>query len=113
MSGNGCLIATLASIWHPDRNNLRSGITIHELDVEGFLRPNGFAPPANIPYSKEENGIVERANKKVNRHIRNILMNMENIPNWNHIMCMTEKLLNPSVKSLLRSRRTNSHRQGS
>ena len=26
-----------------------------------------------IPYSKEENGIVERANKEVNRHIRNIL----------------------------------------
>ena len=30
-----------------------------------------------IPYSKEENTIVERANKKVNRHIRNILTNKD------------------------------------
>ena len=28
---------------------------------------------ASITYSKEENDIVERANKEVNRHIRNIL----------------------------------------
>ena len=29
-----------------------------------------------LPYSKEENGIVERANQEVNRHIRNILFNL-------------------------------------
>ena len=35
-----------------------------------------------IPYSKEENGIVERANKEVNRHIRNIIFFDKIIPNW-------------------------------
>ena len=29
-------------------------------------------PHTTIPYSKEENGIVEQANKEVNRHIWNI-----------------------------------------
>jgi transposase InsO family protein len=35
-----------------------------------------------MPYSKEENGIVERANKEVNRNIRNILADKEFVKNW-------------------------------
>jgi hypothetical protein len=53
-----------------------------------------------IAYSKDENGIVERANKEVNRHIRNILADEECIPDWPQMLCMTEKLLN-SVKHAL------------
>ena len=54
-----------------------------------------------IPYSKEEKGIVERANKEVNRHIRNILADDECIPDWPQMLCMTEKLLNSTVKHAL------------
>ena len=36
-----------------------------------FHHEMGIAHHATIPYSKEENGIVERATKEVNRHIRN------------------------------------------
>ena len=53
------------------------------------------------PYSKEENGIVERANKEVNRHIRNILADKEFVDNWPQMLCLTEKLLNSSVKKPL------------
>ena len=35
-----------------------------------------------IPYSKEENGIVERANKEVNRHLRNVIFDTRVIENW-------------------------------
>ena len=38
---------------------------------------SGIRHHVTIPYSKEENGIVERANKEVNRHIRNILADEE------------------------------------
>jgi hypothetical protein len=41
---------------------------------------SGIRQHLTIPYSKEENGIVERANKEVNRHIRNILADEECIP---------------------------------
>ena len=34
------------------------------------------------PYSHEENGIVERANKEVNRHIRNILSRVKDRSKW-------------------------------
>jgi hypothetical protein len=54
-----------------------------------------------IPYSKEENGVVERANKEVNRHIRNILFDKGKFQNWSKMLCMTEKLLNSSIKQPL------------
>jgi hypothetical protein len=38
-----------------------------------FHMESGVHHHTTIPYSKDENGIVERANKEVNRHIRNIL----------------------------------------
>ena len=52
---------------------------------------------SSIPYSKEENGIVERGNKEVNRHIRNILSDHK----WPQTLYMTERLLNLSVKQPL------------
>ena len=44
---------------------------------------------------------MERANKEVNRHIRNILSGQECEANWPQMLCMTEKLLNSSVKQPL------------
>ena len=62
---------------------------------------SGIRHHVTIPYSKEENGIVERANKEVNRHIRNILVDKDCISDWPQILCLTEKLLNSSVKQAL------------
>jgi len=69
--------------------------------LEGFAALSGIRHHSNIPYSKEENGIVGRANKEVNRHIRNILSDKECVANWPQMLCMTEKLLNSSVKQPL------------
>jgi len=41
-----------------------------------------------IPFAKEENGTVERANKEVNRHIRNILFDQGHFRNWSRLLCM-------------------------
>ena len=69
--------------------------------LEGYATLSGVRHHKIIPYSKEENGIVERANKEVNRHIRNILSDRECAKNWPQMLCMTEKLLNSSVKQPL------------
>jgi transposase InsO family protein len=63
---------------------------------------SGIRHHLSIPYSKEENGIVERANKEVNRHIRNILADTDCIHEWPQMLCMTEKLLNSSIKQTFR-----------
>ena len=66
-----------------------------------FHELTGVRHHMTIPYSKEENGIVERAYKEVNRHIRNIIFDKDIIKNWSNMLCMTEKLLNSSVKQPL------------
>jgi hypothetical protein len=58
----------------------------------------GFHHFTSIPYSKEENGIVERANKEVNRHIRNIMFDTLLRDQWHSHLAITEHVLNSSVK---------------
>ena len=41
-----------------------------------FYQETGIKHHTTIPYFEEENGIVERKNKEINRHIRNILFNL-------------------------------------
>ena len=41
-----------------------------------FHQEKGIKHHTTIPYSTEENGIVESANKEVNRHIGNILFDL-------------------------------------
>ena len=59
---------------------------------------SGICHYLSIPHSNEENGIVERANKEVNRRIRNILADKDCIHELPKMLCMTEKLLNSSIK---------------
>ena len=35
-----------------------------------------------MAYCKEENSIVERANKEVKRHLRNIIFDKDVLPRW-------------------------------
>ena len=50
-----------------------------------------------IQYSEIKNDIVKCANKDVNRHIRNILLDKEEFKNWTKMLCMTDKLLNSPI----------------
>ena len=54
--------------------------------LEGFAARSGIRHHSSMPHSKEENGIVERAN-----------IDKECVTNWPQMICMTEKLLNLSV----------------
>ena len=56
-----------------------------------FHQETGIKHHTTIPYSKEENGIVEGANKEVNRHIRNILFDKGHFKNWSRLLCMMER----------------------
>ena len=57
-----------------------------------FKAESGIKHLSTIPYFKEDNGIVERANKEVNRHIRNILFDKGHRKNWSRLLCMTERV---------------------
>jgi hypothetical protein len=61
----------------------------------------GFSHFTSIPYSKEENGLVERANKEINRHIRNIMFDNVIQASWSDHLDLTANLLNSMVKEPL------------
>jgi len=56
-----------------------------------FHEITGVKLHMTIPYSKKENGIVERANKKVNRHMRNIMFDKDIIKISSKMMSVRQK----------------------
>jgi hypothetical protein len=49
------------------------------------------------PYSKEQNGIVERSNKEINRHLRAICFHKNIINEWSSVLPMVQRIINASV----------------
>jgi len=48
-------------------------------------------------YSKEENGIVERANKEVNRHLRAYAYERKDKKTWHKYLPLVQRILNASI----------------
>jgi len=48
-------------------------------------------------YSKEENGIVERANKEVNRHVRSFVYERKDKKSWYKYLPLVQRILNASI----------------
>jgi transposase InsO family protein len=65
---------------------------------EQLSKHYGFTHTRSIPYSKEENGIVERANKEVNRHLRNIIFDKNISYEWSDYLPLIERLFNSTIK---------------
>jgi hypothetical protein len=83
-----------------------------EFDNHGIaelLAMCGIHNAKTLAYSKEENGMVERANKEVMRHLRNILFETNVTKNWEDHLGTIMKIMNhqkrgrhfPSPASLL------------
>ena len=53
-------------------------------------------------YSKEENGLVERVNKEVMRHMRNIIYNIRVKKYWSDYYPIVERIINTQVHSVTR-----------
>ena len=64
-----------------------------------YLNVAGVLKIETIPYSKEENSIVERENKEVNRHLRNVIFDTRVIENWIDCIPIIESLFNSTVKA--------------
>lgn len=53
----------------------------------------------SIPYSKEENSIVERANKEVLRHLRNYVYDNKLKKEWKDVLPFVRRIINSSINS--------------
>ena len=62
-----------------------------------------------MPYSHEENSIVMRANKEVNRHLWAIVFNRKIKTNWSLILPLVQRVLNTTIHSSKVSHRHRSY----
>lgn len=57
----------------------------------------GVEHVSTVPYSKEENGIVERANREVMRHLRNIIFDKRVLKSWSTYLPLVQRIMNASI----------------
>lgn len=65
--------------------------------IEELLRLVGTEHLLTLAYSKEENAIVERANKEVMRHLRAIIFHKNVIDDWQYSLPLVQRIMNASV----------------
>ena len=60
-----------------------------------------FAHVTITPYSHEENGIVERANKEVNRFLTDLVMDKKILTNWPLLVPLVQRIMNAAWHTTL------------
>jgi hypothetical protein len=65
-----------------------------------FLNLIGTEHELTMAYSKEENGMVERANKETLRHLRNIIFDRDVIRQWSIYLPLVKRIFNSSIHSV-------------
>jgi transposase InsO family protein len=68
---------------------------LHEL-----LQFIGTEHELTLAYSKEENGMVERANKETLRHLRNIIFDRSVLSKWSTYLPLVKRIFNASIHSV-------------
>ena len=69
--------------------------------VEQFLTHAGVEHKLTLAYSKEENAIVERFNKEINRHVRALTFDNLSLDNYKQSPPFVQRILNAIVLRFL------------
>jgi hypothetical protein len=72
---------------------------VNQLITE-FITLMGATQRLTLQYSSESNGLVERANKEVMRHLRNILYDRRCRDNFSTMLPLVQRIMNTSVHSV-------------
>lgn len=67
--------------------------------VKGLTESLGVNHHFTPAYSKEQNAIVERQNKEVMRHLRNIVFDKRVLSNWSKYLPIVQRIINTSINS--------------
>ena len=71
---------------------------INEL-IEEFLKAVGTDHELSLAYSSEENGIVERANKEVLRHLKMMIFTDNSKEKWSAYLPLVQRIINSTTHS--------------
>jgi hypothetical protein len=67
--------------------------------IKEFTELVGTQQNLTLAYSKEENAIVERQNKEINRHIRAMAFDKSTVDDWELSVPIIQRIINSSVNS--------------
>ena len=65
--------------------------------VSELIKLIGIEHVFTVPYSHEENAIVERANKEVMRHLRALIFDSKTFSNWSDNLPFVQRIMNTAV----------------
>ena len=91
------LLQFSASYATPSSFYTDSGASFKNNIVQGLTTILGADHCFTAAYSKEQNAIVERQNKEVLRHLRNIIFNKKVIRRWSRYLPIVQRIMNRSV----------------
>jgi hypothetical protein len=69
--------------------------------IQEFVAAIGTNQLLTIPHSKEQNAIVERANKEILRKLKFITLERQNTGDWDEYLPITQRIMNASVHSMV------------
>ena len=64
--------------------------------IEKFLRATGTLQNLTLAYSSQENAIVERNNKEINRHLRALTFDTNTIDDYQQLLPFVQRIMNSS-----------------
>ena len=76
-----------------------SGSNFKSLLIKGLMERLGSDHFLTDAYSKEQNGIVERQNKEVARHLRNIIFDKRVASKWSKYLPIVQRIMNTNKHS--------------
>jgi mRNA-degrading endonuclease RelE of RelBE toxin-antitoxin system len=99
--------AAEALLWHLGRYGAPlqivsdNGPQFVNASIQELFRLTGVHYSNTMAYSHQENGIVERANREVLRHVRNIMYERNVMEKWHQNLPMVMRLMNSTVHESL------------
>ena len=91
-----CLIQYCGRFGVPKIMNMDNDPILRANIVKQLMQALGTKEKYNIAHSSEENGIVERANKEVFRHIRNFIFDRGAIKSYSRYTPLASRIMNSS-----------------
>jgi transposase InsO family protein len=91
-----CLLSQFGRFGSPAHLTSDRGSHFVNAVIEEFLRLIGTQHILTLAYSKEENAIVERANKEVNRHLRALTFDKNTVDDYRLCVPIVQRILNSS-----------------
>ena len=77
-----------------------NGPQYHNELIQQFCTLTGSQQLLTVPYSKEENSIVERANKEVLRYIRDLCYKYKSKSSWSEHLPIAQRIINAMKKDI-------------